>query len=97
LAIVCLIAADHGFSYRNISRSRKMKSWHIALAVAAVVLTVLIAQTQAADQGADVRGRYEGVNASVNAVWVIDTRSGTVRKCTQEFADQAPACSAMSN
>lgn len=74
-----------------------MKSWHIALAVAAVVLTVLIAQTQAADQGADVRGRYEGVNASVNAVWVIDTRSGTVRKCTQEFADQAPACSVMSN
>ena len=74
-----------------------MKNWQVAVVIAAVVLTSQFAQTQAADQGTDVRGRYEGVNASANAVWVIDTRSGTVRKCTQEFADQAPACSAMSN
>ena len=42
-------------------------------------------------------GRYEGVAASANAVWVIDTHTGRVRRCTQEFADQTPSCSAYSN
>ena len=55
------------------------------MAVAAVVLTVQFAQTQAADQGTDVRGRYEGVNASANAVWVIDTRSGTVQNALRNL------------
>lgn len=41
-------------------------------------------------------GRYQGVEASSTAVWVIDTQTGRVRKCTQEFADAPPACSVFS-
>lgn len=48
------------------------------------------------NQAADGRGRYEGVAGSENAVWVVDTHTGKVRKCTQEFADQTPNCSAFS-
>jgi hypothetical protein len=36
------------------------------------------------------------VEASGPAVWIIDTKTGRVRKCTQEFADTAPLCSAFS-
>jgi hypothetical protein len=50
-----------------------------------------------AQRSDDQRGRYEGIAASDNAVWVVDTATGQVRKCTQEFADQAPACTGMSN
>ncbi|MCB1803292.1 MAG: hypothetical protein KDI82_16495 [Gammaproteobacteria bacterium] len=54
--------------------------------------------SSAADaEPADGNGRYEGIAASANAVWVVDTRTGRVRKCTQEFADQTPNCSKMSN
>ena len=49
-----------------------------------------------ADKAGD-NGRYEGIAASANAVWVVDTQTGRVRKCTQEFADQTPSCSKMSN
>lgn len=71
--------------------------WSVALLAAGVSLAVYFAQPRAADSVSDLRGRYEGIAAAANAVWVIDTHSGRVRKCTQEFADQAPACSAMSN
>jgi hypothetical protein len=47
-------------------------------------------------QAAGDPGRYEGVVGSENAVWVVDTRTGRVRKCTQEFSDQTPSCSAFS-
>jgi len=47
-------------------------------------------------QPADNRGRYEGIAASENTVWVIDTHTGRVRKCTQEFSDQTPSCSGFS-
>jgi hypothetical protein len=55
------------------------------------------ATAEAVPQGSNERGRYEGIAASDNAVWVVDTKTGRVRKCTQEFADKAPACTAMSN
>jgi hypothetical protein len=58
-------------------------------------MTLALATTAAAGDPAD--GRYEGVQASENAVWILDTRTGQVRKCTQEFADQAPVCSKPSN
>ncbi len=48
----------------------------------------------AADSGQT--GRYQGVEASETAVWVIDTQTGQVRKCTQEFSDTAPVCSSFS-
>ena len=52
---------------------------------------------EATAQGADKVGRYEGVTATENAVWVVDTKTGRVRKCTQEFADKAPRCTVLSN
>ena len=48
----------------------------------------------AADAGQT--GRYQGVEASETAVWVIDTQTGRVRKCTQEFSDTPPSCSQFS-
>ena len=73
-----------------------MKTWILPTAAATLLLTASFAH--ASDKGiADERGRYEGIAASDNAVWIIDTRSGRVRKCTQEFADQTPVCSKMSN
>ncbi|MCB1791633.1 MAG: hypothetical protein KDJ27_02470 [Gammaproteobacteria bacterium] len=74
-----------------------MKALPLALLAAATLLATQLAHTQNETTGNDPRGRYEGIAASANAVWVIDTRSGRVRKCTQEFADQTPACSQMSN
>jgi len=64
---------------------------------AAVLAAAQFTQAETAQQGADARGRYEGVAASEAAVWVVDTHTGKVRKCTQEFADQTPACTQMSN
>jgi len=61
-----------------------------AIGILALLVTPLV---QAA---ADGRGPFEAVAASETAVWVIDTRTGQVRKCTQEFADQTPKCTAMS-
>lgn len=74
-----------------------MQRWMIVMTVGGLLFAAQLAQAEAAAQGADVRGRYEGVAASANAVWVVDTHTGKVRKCTQEFADRAPDCSAYSN
>ena len=74
-----------------------MKPWMIALTAVGILLAAQFARTQPAEPVAELRGKYEGIGASANAVWVLDTHTGRVRKCTQEFADQAPACSAMSN
>jgi hypothetical protein len=46
---------------------------------------------------AEGKGPFEAVSASDSTVWVVDTRTGQVRKCTQDFADQAPRCTAMSD
>lgn len=68
----------------------------IALSAGSLLLIAQLVSAQTAP-GADTRGRYEGVAGSANAVWVVDTHTGKVRKCTQEFADRAPDCSAYSN
>jgi hypothetical protein len=67
------------------------------LALLVLALGLLGAQLHAAGQAETQAGRYEGIAAAANAVWVIDTHSGKVRRCVQDFADQAPNCSAMSN
>jgi len=74
-----------------------MRQWMFILAGACALAAAQPTLAESAQQGADVRGRYEGVAASEAAVWVIDTHTGKVRKCTQEFADQTPACTQMSN
>ena len=74
-----------------------MKTSTLGLLTAGVLLAAQITQSQASDSKAGSNGRYEGVTASESSVWVIDTRTGRVRKCTQEFADQTPVCSKMSN
>jgi len=74
-----------------------MKTWIILTGALAMLMAAQFTHSQGKDSSADTRGRYEGIAASANAVWVIDTRSGRVRKCTQEFADQTPVCSKMSN
>ena len=68
---------------------------HATLAAAALAVASTLVPAHASE--ASDNGRYEGVNASETAVWVVDTRTGQVRKCTQEFADQAPVCSKPSN
>ena len=66
---------------------------HVSRAVG--ILALMVAPlAQAAAEG---RGPFEAVAASETAIWVIDTRTGQVRKCTQEFADQTPKCTAMSD
>ena len=67
----------------------------LSAAAAALLVVSTLSPANAAD--ASDNGRYEGVNASETAVWVVDSRTGQVRKCTQEFADQAPVCSKPSN
>ena len=78
-----------------------MKSPLTLLGLLLLALGLLGAQLHAAGQadnrGESQAGRYEGIAAAANAVWVIDTSSGKVRRCVQDFADQAPNCSAMSN
>lgn len=74
-----------------------MKTWMTLLTGLCLLLAAPLAWSEPAEKASDSRGRYEGVAASANAVWVIDTRSGRVRKCTQEFADQKPTCSAYSD
>ena len=66
--------------------------------VLGVLLTVCSATlATAASAGDDERGRYEGMAASENSIWVIDTHTGKVRRCIQDFADQKPTCSGFSN
>lgn len=74
-----------------------MKTWTFGLVAVTLLSLAQIAHTWAADSATDPRGRFEGVSASENTVWVIDTRTGRVRKCTQEFADQTPRCTGLSN
>ena len=74
-----------------------MKTWTLGLLTAGVLLAAQIAHTQASDSKAGTNGRYEGVTASESSVWVVDTRTGRVRKCTQELADETPKCTVMSN
>ncbi len=70
-----------------------MNIWMVIPAVAGLLVASQAAQSGTAKQPAGERGRYEGVVASDNAVWVVDTKTGKVRRCTQEFADQPPKCS----
>lgn len=67
--------------------------------ICATALACGVVQAGSAAQSAELQqdGRFEGVSASDTTVWVVDTRTGRVRKCTQEFADQAPVCTALSN
>lgn len=74
-----------------------MKSAIVLFVMLVLALGLLGAQLQAASQTEELVGRYEGIAAAANAVWVIDTQTGKVRRCVQDFADQAPSCSALSN
>jgi len=67
------------------------------LVATGVLCAAQLVCAEPAPPAAEMPGRYEGVAASANAVWVIDTHTGRVRRCTQEFADQTPSCSAYSN
>ena len=73
-----------------------MKTWMMIMAGPALMLALQTVHSEPEKQSADDRGRYEGIAASENAVWVIDTLTGGVRKCTQEFSDQTPNCSGFS-
>jgi hypothetical protein len=73
-----------------------MKSWMMTVTGLGLMLALQPAFGEPDKQSAHDRGRYEGIAASENAVWVIDTRTGRVRKCTQEFSDQTPNCSGFS-
>ena len=72
-----------------------MKTWSTTLFAFAVL--ALAAQHVYTSPSSDDDGRFEGVGGSATAVWVVDRRTGKVRKCTQEFADQTPRCSGFSN
>ncbi|WP_125932223.1 hypothetical protein [Thiosocius teredinicola] len=70
----------------------------IAMAMTAgLLLAASLAHADSNDAGKDGGWRYEGIPASTNAVWVVDRKTGKVRKCQQDLADQAPACTAYSN
>ncbi|MGB5454279.1 MAG: hypothetical protein WBN00_19490 [Sedimenticolaceae bacterium] len=73
-----------------------MKRWTMILAGLGMLSVMQLAHTESAGKADENRGRYEGVTASANSVWVVDTHTGAVRKCTQEFSDQTPACSGYS-
>jgi hypothetical protein len=74
-----------------------MKTWSTVLLGVAILFAAQFAHTGPDKAAGDRRGSFEGVAASDNTIWVVDTRSGRVRKCTQEFADQTPRCSKLSN
>ena len=74
-----------------------MRHLAILLGGISILAAAEYAQTETAAPAGDQRGRYEGVVGSATSVWVVDTHTGRVRKCTQEFADQTPSCSALSN
>jgi len=69
--------------------------YRLMTAVSVLALVAAAPVTATKDSVGEV-GRYQGVEASESAVWVVDTKTGRVRKCTQEFADTAPVCSAFS-
>ena len=60
-----------------------MKIWMVMPALAGLLVAVQPAQSGTVKQPAGERGRYEGVVASDNSVWVVDTRTGSVRRCTR--------------
>jgi hypothetical protein len=74
-----------------------MKKVSMVVIGIAILSAARLAHTESARQTAGPQGSYEGVVASENAVWIVDTRSGRVRKCTQEFSDQTPICSGFSD
>ncbi len=74
-----------------------MKKVSMVIIGIAILFAAQLAQTEPARQTAGPQGAYEGIVASENAVWIVDTRSGRVRKCTQEFSDQTPRCSGFSD
>ena len=53
-----------------------MKTSMILMTGLGLMLAFQPAQSEPDKQSADDRGRYEGIAASENAVWVIDTRTG---------------------
>ena len=78
---------------RAIEAETDMKISMVVPALVGLLVAAQAAQSGTVKQAAGERGRYEGVVASDNSVWVVDTRTGRVRRCTQEFADQTPKCS----
>lgn len=70
-----------------------MKTWMIVLSGVAALSLVQLLNAPNAISATPENGRFAGVEASETAVWVIDTQTGRVRKCTQEFADSTPRCS----
>ncbi len=66
----------------------------IGIVLALVAVPPVLAEARG--DGSKANGRYEAVAASGNAIWVIDTQTGRVRRCVQDFADQAPSCSTYS-
>lgn len=70
---------------------KRNKAFGVALCTMLLSATAVLA-ADTAD-----RGPFEAVAATDTTVWVVDTRTGQVRKCTQDFADQVPRCTAMSN
>ncbi len=70
-----------------------MKTWMVALTGLGALLLVQTLYLPDAVSAAVDPGHFVGVEASETAVWVVDTRTGRVRKCTQEFADSTPRCS----
>lgn len=71
-----------------------MKLWGTLTAFA---LLALAAQHVYTGPATADDARFEGIVGSASAMWVLDRRTGKVRKCTQEFADQTPRCSDFSN
>jgi len=68
----------------------------IGVVVAALAAAPVLAETGSDREAAEGQGRYEGVAASDNAIWVVDRQTGRVRRCVQDFAGQPPDCSAFS-
>ena len=73
-----------------------MKTWMIVPAGLGVLMLAQFLYTPNAVSAAVEPGHFMGVEASETAVWVVDTQTGRVRKCTQEFADSTPRCSEFS-
>ncbi len=73
-----------------------MRNWMLALAGLGMLLLTQVLHIPEAVSAAAGDARFVGVEASDTAVWVVDTHSGQVRRCTQDFADDRPRCSAFS-
>jgi hypothetical protein len=80
----------------NTQGESEMDQWKRFAAGLCLLLSQAAVHGEPEKQAAEGRGPYEGVVGSETAVWVVDTRTGRVRKCTQEFSDQTPNCSSFS-